>query len=100
MLQFKLRSLNQSCLKFYILFISSVCKLLNSRISVVHLPAAKRIITLLSSPHVNKKAREQFLVVTYSAVITVKTTFEPQLLKFILANKPKLIRMSLKYKGR
>lgn len=96
MVQFKLRSLNKNCLKFYILFIFYICQHLNYKISINYLPLAKKTITLLSSPHVNKKAREQFLVTTYPVIITVNTMFELPILKLILANKPKLIRMSVK----
>lgn len=37
----------------------------------VPLPTRKRIFTVLRSPHVNKKAREQFQLCTYSRLIEI-----------------------------
>jgi small subunit ribosomal protein S10 len=40
----------------------------------VNLPIKIKKYTVLSSPHVNKKAREQFETRFYKSIITIKTT--------------------------
>jgi len=40
----------------------------------VPLPTNKRIYTVLRSPHVNKKAREQFQLCTYKRLIDIYST--------------------------
>lgn len=40
----------------------------------VPLPSHKRIFTVLRSPHVNKKAREQFELCTYKRLIDIYTS--------------------------
>lgn len=40
----------------------------------IPLPTHKRIFTVLRSPHVNKKAREQFELCTYSRLLEIHST--------------------------
>src|SRR3989338_6124466 len=40
----------------------------------IPLPTKKRIYTVLRSPHVNKKAREQFQLCTYKRLIDIYST--------------------------
>ena len=44
----------------------------------IPLPTNKRIYTVLRSPHVNKKAREQFQLCTYKRLIDIFTTTSPR----------------------
>jgi ribosomal protein S10 len=59
-------------------------------------PKRKKIITLLKSPHVNKKSREQFLLEKYKCVFFIKFPIKALFLKFLLINKPKFIKLILK----
>jgi small subunit ribosomal protein S10 len=50
--------------------------------SSVRLPVKKKRVTLLRSPHVNKKSRDQLEVRLYNGVVFVRTTsFHPVLLE-------------------
>lgn len=40
----------------------------------IPLPSEKRVYTVLRSPHVNKKAREQFQLCTYKRLIDIYST--------------------------
>ncbi|MFH1005498.1 MAG: 30S ribosomal protein S10 [Bacteroidota bacterium] len=44
----------------------------------IPLPTNKRIYTVLRSPHVNKKAREQFQLCTYKRLIDIFTATSPK----------------------
>lgn len=63
--------------------------------SVTNLPNKKKFITLLKSPHVNKKAREQFEHITYQKMISIKLNFNFKLIKILTLNKPKNIKLKL-----
>ena len=40
----------------------------------IHLPTRKEKFTVLRSPHVNKKSREQFQLCTYKRIVDIYTT--------------------------
>lgn len=86
-------------LKTYIAFINLLFKQLNIKYTTFFLPVTERKITLLKSPHVNKKAKEQFKVSTYKAVLSLNTTDALLCINnfssFIL-NKPKSISIKIK----
>lgn len=86
-------------LKTYTIFLSLIFKQLNLTYSIFFLPTTDRKITLLKSPHVNKKAKEQFKISTYKVVISIdpKSTsvFINNFSSFIL-NKPKAISIKIK----
>lgn len=42
-----------------------------NKVSIVHLPIKKKLYTVLRSPHVNKKAREQFNLKMYKMLIKI-----------------------------
>lgn len=44
----------------------------NVKFSLTRLPKRKRKITLIKSPHVHKKSREQFEIITYNRLIVLK----------------------------
>jgi len=57
MIQIKLISTNSQIKKIYIQYLK---KYLPVKTSIINLPTKKSRISLLKSPHVNKKAQEQF----------------------------------------
>ena len=76
-------------------FANFVCKVLQiytEKVSMLILPTKKTSITLLKSPHVYKKSKEQYLLKKYRVVILGSaSSFNKNLLKFLLLNKPKSI---------
>jgi small subunit ribosomal protein S10 len=50
-------------------------------ISKVNLPTSKKIFTLLKSPHVNKKAKEHFVLFTYKRLLMLNVN--SQILEFL-----------------
>jgi ribosomal protein S10 len=62
------------------------------------LPKRKKRITLLSSPHVNKVAREQFEITFYKSIflIPINKTNNIFYFKNFLLNKPKNISLKIK----
>lgn len=86
-------------LKTYICFLESILKHLNITFSTFFLPLTERKLTLLKSPHVNKKAKEQFKISTYKVVISLENLNSSIFIKhfsFFLLNKPKAISIKIK----
>ncbi len=90
----KASSLNKTTLKIYYYFLIKYFSKLNLKFSIISLPKKKKKITLLSSPHVFKKAREQFEIVTYSFVISIFNLS----LKHIRVFSPKTVKTLIIYK--
>jgi ribosomal protein S10 len=77
-------------------------------INFINLPNKLNKISLLKSPHVNKKAFEQFQLKTYKSIVTLKTDKDSKhifnsllgqkILKSIFINKPKNIKLLFKFK--
>jgi ribosomal protein S10 len=64
---------------------------------IINLPTSKKKITLLKSPHVYKKAREQFQVSTHKIAIYIYSKVNVvDLLKYLTINKPKFIKLSIR----
>jgi len=61
-------------LKTYVSYLELMFRKLNIEASVFFLPSSERKITLLKSPHVYKKAKEQFKISTYKVVISLNIT--------------------------
>jgi ribosomal protein S10 len=60
-----------------------------------NMPTTTKKITLLKSPHVNKKAWEQFQIRTYKMIIVVSNTNNiKDVLKVLIINKPKNLKIS------
>lgn len=95
----------QLTLKSYVLFLQNnfnkkSFKNLHVKYSTVFLPKTVQKITLLKSPHVNKKAKEQFQISIYKVVITLNdVAFDAFLnyFSFFILNKPKTIKIKVKY---
>ena len=81
-------------LKTYVSYLELLFKQLNINTSIFFLPASERKITLLKSPHVYKKAKEQFKVNSYKVTISLEELNNQQTLNKLvpfLINKPKAI---------
>lgn len=73
-------------------------------VNFINLPNKKNRISLLKSPHVNKKAFEQFELKTYKSIIVLKnienifnSVLGQRILKSIFMNKPKNVKLFFKY---
>ena len=86
-------------LKAYCFYLESVFKNLNLGYSCFSLPKEEKKITLLKSPHVYKKAKEQFKLNTFKAIISIKdfeNTYNLNKLIPFLINKPKAVSIKIK----
>lgn len=85
-------------LQTYIFYLEKTFKLLGLNISVFYLPRVSKKITLLKSPHVFKKAKEQFELREYKAIIKILDCDSQFLhkIKFVLFNRPKSIQLKIK----
>jgi len=95
MFQIKLKALNKRSLNLYYLFLISIFKKLDKKISRINLPTIKKRITLLKSPHVYKSTREQFQFTLYKRLIVINK-LDTNLLKLLFLNKPKILKISIK----
>jgi len=93
--------LKSSCiytLKAYSSYLEQVFKHLSLNSSIFYLPRLSKKITLLKSPHVFKKAKEQFELREYKAVIKfeMNNCHTIENVKYALFNKPKCIKLKIK----
>jgi ribosomal protein S10 len=96
-IKFEIKSLNKETLFHYKFFLLKLFKIQNIKISCFSLPKKAKKITVLKSPHVYKKARDQFELRQYKFVLNVHLdTFNFKTLNYIMLNKPKLIKLKLK----
>jgi ribosomal protein S10 len=94
-----LTTFNLETLKIYIKFIDFLFQ--KTKINYKKFTQRKKKkITLLKSPHVNKKAREQFEVCSYKTTLIIESRICSNLLKLIFLNKPKFIKLNTTYIGR
>jgi small subunit ribosomal protein S10 len=87
----------ENTFKIYLKFLISILKTLKIKNKIIALPKTFKLITLLKSPHINKKAREQFLLTKYKNIIEL--TFDNRIKNFIFflfLNKPKHIKLKLR----
>lgn len=84
----------------YILYTNFIKKILEKakiEYKFFSLPIKNKKITLLKSPHVNKKAREQYEIKKYKSLIQIKEPkMDENVFKLILLNKPKYIKLNLR----
>lgn len=84
----KLASVNSFLLNNYLNFLKIYLKkFINLNYSMIKLPLQRNILTLLKSPHVNKKAKEQFINIKHNALVIVKCSYEIPI-KLLLLNLP------------
>jgi ribosomal protein S10 len=97
-LSLKATSLNFSTLFLYSIFLRKILKKFNIEYSFIFLPKIKNKITVLKSPHVNKKAREQFQFVKHSFLLSIRFTNLNAFYLFLIKNKPKIVDLAIFYK--
>lgn len=99
MKQLIIKSCCKYTLKTYTTFLELLFNKMGQKSSTFYLPANHRKITILKSPHVNKKAKEQFQIITYKAVISLdekESNLSLHQFSTFLLNKPKTISIKIK----
>ena len=94
--QIKINSIHKQTLTLYITFLQKLFKKANIDYTTVCLPTTIKRITLLKSPHVYKKAREQFELHTYRAILNILSTMDSNFFKILVINKPKNLKLKIK----
>jgi small subunit ribosomal protein S10 len=95
-LQLQIYSVDKTLLAIYLKFLNNILKKLNVVYSFTNLPLKTKKITLLKSPHVHKKSREQFEIQKVKKLITIKYFNKFKYLLLLFLNKPKFIRIKIK----
>jgi ribosomal protein S10 len=95
MIILKIRSIDQNSLMIYKNFLEDVLFKLVIRYKVSNIPTTKKRITLLKSPHVNKKSREQFQHTRYKVFFKIKNSLDIRAIKYMILNKPKTVKVVL-----
>lgn len=81
----------------YFFFIKILLKKLKIEHKTINLPKKKKLITLLKSPHVNKKALEHFEINKYKKILYLRLKNEKlNFYKFLILNKPKFIKINIR----
>ena len=93
--QIKINSIHKQTLTLYITFLQKLFQKANIGYTTVCLPTTIKRITLLKSPHVHKRAREQFQLLTYKKILSIKSFIHSSLLEFLILNKPKTIKIKI-----
>lgn len=91
----KIRSVDQNSLIIYKKFLEDILFKLLITYKVSNIPSTKKRITLLKSPHVNKKSREQFEHTRYKVFFKIKNSLDVRAIKYIISNKPKTVKVVL-----
>ena len=94
--QLTLKSYSKETLSLYINYLKFIFLKLNLSSSIFNFPKKRKVITLLKSPHVNKKAKEQFEVKYFKTSIFLKKGLSLKVVKSILVNKPKSVSLKIK----
>ncbi len=91
----QVKSFCKNTLNAYVSFLENILKKLNVSYKIVFLPTKEKKITLLTSPHVYKKAKEQFKFSSFKTVIFIEEKSTLNLfstdLRYFIINKPKSI---------
>jgi ribosomal protein S10 len=95
-LQITICSIDKTLLGIYLTFLKNIFKKLNIGYTYTNLPLKIKKITLLKSPHVHKKAREQFEIKKFKKLFIIKNLKLSKYLIFIFLNKPKFIKIKVK----
>lgn len=94
-LKLNIRSTNNK-INIYLTFLLSIFKKLDIKYKCIKIPLLSKKITILKSPHVNKKAREQFELKIFKKTIIIYSNLKLKILKFLILNKPKFIKLKLR----
>lgn len=94
-MRLRLTTTNRQLLILYLLFLKKVYKKQISKI--VHMPVEKSCLTVLKSPHVHKKAKEQFMIKKYIVLVFFCTPYfnSPLLCFSFLQNIPPMIQAKI-----
>jgi len=80
----------------FLYFLKKKLKILSLKHKTFYLPKAIKKLTLIKSPHVDKKSREQFEIVKRKCILDVYTDFNKIPISIFLLNKPKTIKMTFR----
>ncbi len=96
-----LKSNFKKTLELYTYYLEKHLKSLNIDFKLVRLPMNIKRLTILKSPHVNKKARDQYEIRTYSLTVVITHNFQDiaGVMKLLLSNKPTLINAKISIKS-
>lgn len=86
-------------IEIYLIFIKKILNKFQIKYKLINLPKKKKRITLLKSPHVNKKALEHFNIFTFktSLYLNILNINEKlKILNFLILNKPKFIKINFR----
>jgi len=91
------KSFNYKLLDYFIEKVKKDCQF--DRLSILNLPSRRKKWSVLRSPHVNSKSKEQFEMLVYSRGIVLKGLTKSDLILFETSLKSKLLSgISLKVK--
>ena len=98
MIKLQFKSLHSRSFLLYYKFLSQICNIYFKNYTRFVLPKKKKKITLLSSPHVNKVAREQFEITFYKSIFLIPISSSSSIsdFKILLLNKPKNVSAKIK----
>jgi ribosomal protein S10 len=94
-LKLQLKATNKNLLFLYYNLLTKILKKLQIKHKKIIICKKKRY-TILKSPHVFKKAREQFEIKSYKLTILSESIKNLKYLKYFILNKPKIIKLSIK----
>ena len=95
MIKLRIRSLSKESLSLFKSLVAKTLESANIPYTTFDLPAIKKRVTLLKSPHVNKTAREQFQLTSHRSLITLTIPLNLEIIKFLIVNKPKTVKIIL-----
>jgi ribosomal protein S10 len=94
----KISSTNNRVLTLYKEFLKKNLNRAKAKYSFVFLPKTKKSFSLLKSPHVYKKAIENFEFVKYKIVCFIEKSIHKRCLQLFILNKPKTLKMRFSLK--
>lgn len=95
-----IKSVKNKLLIIYCHFLLNLIKKLNLKVLLINVPTKRKEITLLKSPHVYKKAREQFNLNIYKRVLIINTLNSKSVVNkihLLLLNRPKFIKIGVTF---
>ena len=93
--QLKIKSINKDSLHLYKFFLCKLLSKLAINYKLINLPNKVKKITLLKSPHVHKRAREQFQIIKQTLSFNLISYIEPKVLAFLISNTPKTVKLKI-----
>jgi ribosomal protein S10 len=91
----RIKSASNQDLTNYNFFICKLIEYVGIQYRIVNMPKRRRRVTLLRSPHVYKKSKEQFEFRLHTTSIFLKGNLDLIKLKTILYNPPKSVLISI-----